>query len=71
MGGLGSGRSCEIRGRPTAWDQSGSRVWSLCGEGSLAEVRKRKSQAGAGRQLLGPHLTSEERGQALLGVRSS
>lgn len=44
---------------------------AFCGEGRLAEVRKRKSQAGAGRQLLGSHLTSEEMGDALLGMQSS
>ena len=36
---------------------------AFCGEGRLVEVRKRTSQAGAGRQLLGSHLTSEDGGR--------
>ena len=52
---------------PQHGTRAGAEFGAFCGEGHLAEVRKRKSQAWAGGQLLGPHLTSEERGGSPTG----
>lgn len=65
------GRAVTSMAGPQHGTRAGAEFGAFCGEGSLAEVRKRKSQVGAGRQLLGSLLTSEETGDALLGMQSS
>lgn len=65
------GRAVKSMAGPQHGTRAGVEFGAFCEEGHLAEVRKRKSQAGAGGQLLGAHLTSEERGEALLGMQSS
>lgn len=53
------GRAMKSMAGPQHGTRAGAEFGAFCGEGRLAEVRKRKSQAGAGRQAASgtpPHL---------------
>lgn len=66
-----AGKSCEIQGRPTAWGAGWELRWEpFVGRDALQKRERADPRCewwGEGGQLLGPHLTPEERGEALPG----